>query len=446
MKKYSIVIAGGGSTYTPEIILGLMKQLDRFPLRAIKLYDNDPARQELIGKACEILVRETDPSIEFIYTDDPKLAYSDVDYCFAQIRVGGLKMREQDEKIALRHGCVGQETTGAGGIAYGLRSIPGVIENLDYMEKYSPNAWMLNYSNPASIVAEALLRLRPDSRIINICDMPVMIENQFAQILNIKREDMIVDYYGLNHFGWWRAITDQNGNDLMEFLKAYVKEHGYVSPKMKETTDPSDDWYKTFDKMKDVWAVNKDLLPNSYFKYYLYPDYVVEHSDPDHTRANEVMEDREKMVFELCQYVIMKGTAQGLPLEENAGSHSEYIIDLAKALDSNEKRRMLLIVENQGAIPNFEEHAMVEIPCLVSKDAYERIPVKEIGTYEKGLMEQQYACEKLAVDAYIEESYDKLRQALTLNRCVPSAAVAKELLDDYIIANKGYWPELKGKV
>ena len=155
MKKFSVVIAGGGSTYTPEIILMLLDNLDKLPLRSIKLYDNDEERQNRLAKSCEIIVKEKDPEIEFLATSDPEAAYTDVDFCLAHIRVGQLPMREKDEQIALKYGVVGQETCGPGGIAYGMRSIGGVIENIDYMEKYSPNCWMLNYSNPAAIVAEA---------------------------------------------------------------------------------------------------------------------------------------------------------------------------------------------------------------------------------------------------------------------------------------------------
>ena len=190
-QKFSVVIAGGGSTYTPEIILMLLDNLDKLPLRCIKLYDNDEIRQNKLAKACEIIVKEKDPNIEFVATTDPKTAYTDVDFCLAHIRVGQLPMRELDEKISLKHGVVGQETCGPGGIAYGMRSIAGVLENIDYMEKYSPKCWMLNYSNPASIVAEATRRLRPHSRIINICDMPIGLENSFAQILGFKsRKEM----------------------------------------------------------------------------------------------------------------------------------------------------------------------------------------------------------------------------------------------------------------
>ena len=187
MKKFSVVIAGGGSTFTPGIVLMLLANQDRFPLRSLKFYDNDGARQETIAEACKVILKEQAPEIEFSYTTDPQAAFTDVDFVMAHIRVGKYPMREQDEKIPLRHGVLGQETCGPGGIAYGMRSIGGVLELVDYMEKYSPNAWMLNYSNPAAIVAEATRRLRPNAKILNICDMPIGIEGRMAQIVGLER-------------------------------------------------------------------------------------------------------------------------------------------------------------------------------------------------------------------------------------------------------------------
>ena len=165
MKKYSIVIAGGGSTYTPGIVMMLLNSLDKLPLRQIKLYDNDAERQEIIGKALAIAINEQAPDIKFSFTTDPQQAFSDVDFCMAHIRTGKYKMRELDEKIPLKYGVLGQETCGPGGIAYGMRSIGDIIELIDYMEKYSPHCWMLNYSNPAAIVAEACRILRPNSKV-----------------------------------------------------------------------------------------------------------------------------------------------------------------------------------------------------------------------------------------------------------------------------------------
>ena len=440
MKKFSIVVAGGGSTFTPGIVLMLLNNLEKFPIRQIKFYDNDAERQEIIAKACDVIIKEKAPDINFVYTTDPEIAFTDVDFVMAHIRVGKYAMREKDEKIPLKHGVLGQETCGPGGIAYGMRSIGGVIELVDYMEKYSPNAWMLNYSNPAAIVAEATRRLRPNSKILNICDMPIGIELRMAEMLGLKsRKDMVIRYFGLNHFGWWTDIRDKEGNDLMPTLKEKVAKVGYNVPIEGENTEAS--WNDTFTKAKDVFAVDPATLPNTYLKYYLFPDYVVEHSNPNHTRANEVMEGREKFVFGECKAIAEKGTAKDSKL--HVDDHASYIVDLARAIAYNTKERMLLIVENDGALSNFDPTAMVEVPCLVGSNGPEKIVQGKIPQFQKGLMEQQVSVEKLTVEAWIEGSYQKLWQAITLSRTVPSASVAKAILDDLIEANKDFWPVLK---
>jgi maltose-6'-phosphate glucosidase len=441
MKKFSIVVAGGGSTFTPGIVLMLLDNLDRFPIRKIKFYDNDGERQATIAGACEIILKEKAPEIEFLATTDPEEAFTDIDFVMAHIRVGKYAMRELDEKIPLKYNVVGQETCGPGGIAYGMRSIGGVIEILDYMEKYSPNAWMLNYSNPAAIVAEATRKLRPNSKILNICDMPIGIETRMAEILGLEsRKEMTVRYYGLNHFGWWSDIRDKEGNDLMPRLKEHVAKYGYVAEK-GDTQHTDASWNDTFAKAKDVFAVDPSTLPNTYLKYYLFQDYVVEHSDKEYTRANEVMDGREKFVFGECRKVIENKSTEGCKLEID--EHASYIVDLARAIGYNTKERMLLIVENNGAISNFDPTAMVEIPCIVGSNGPEPLSVGKIPQFQKGLMEQQVSVEKLVVEAWEEKSYQKLWQAITLSKTVPSASVAKLILDDLIEANKGFWPELK---
>lgn len=439
MKNFSITIAGGGSTFTPGIIMMLLDHQEEFPIRRLCLYDNDEERQATIAKACEILLKERAPQIEFIYTVEPQTAFTGIDFVMAHIRVGKYAMREKDEKIPMKYGVVGQETCGPGGIAYGMRSIGGILEILDYMEKYSPDAWMLNYSNPAAIVAEATRRLRPDSRIINICDMPLGIMVRMAKILGIDEKDLDISYFGLNHFGWWTQVRDAEGNDLMPKLKTYVRKNGYdINIETDQHADQS--WHETFRKVRDVYAVDPDTLPNTYLKYYLYPDYVVEHTDPEYTRANQVMEGREKEVFTAAREIIERGTAKDCGFLSD--DHASYIVDLARALAFNTKEKMLLIVPNEGVIENFDPEAMVEIPCIVGKDGYEKISQGRIPQFQKGLMEQQVSVEKLVVEAWIEGSYQKLWQALTLSKTVPSAGVAKQILDDLIEANKGYWPEL----
>ncbi|WP_370926293.1 6-phospho-alpha-glucosidase [Lactiplantibacillus plantarum] len=440
-RKFSVLIAGGGSTYTPGIVLTLLDGLDKFPLRKLKFYDNDAERQKKIADATAILVKERAPEIEFEATTNPAEAFTDVDFVMAQIRVGKYAMRSQDEKIPLKHGVVGQETTGPGGIAYGLRSIPGVIELVDYMEKYSPNAWMLNYSNPAAIVAEATRRLRPNSKIINICDMPIGIMDRMAEIVGLKdRNELVFRYYGLNHFGWWTDVRDKQGNDLMPQLKKYVAKNGYwIGGKYDEGTEES--WEQTFKKAADVYALDPTTLPNTYLKYYMYPSWVVKHSDPNWTRTDEVEAHRQKLVFGECARIVKNGTAKDTGFKPD--DHSTYIVDLCTAIAYDTKQRMLAIIPNEGAISNIDPTAMVEVPVLFGANGPERLAMGKAATYQTGMITEQNSVEKLAVDALLEKSYTKLWQAFSLCKIVPDAGIAKDILDDMIVANKDYWPELK---
>lgn len=272
--------------------------------------------------------------------------------------------------------------------------------------------------------------------------MPIDLEEKMASMIGLdSRKELDVQYYGLNHFGWWSSIKDQNGNDLMPEIKKHVAANGFADALSKTNQHVEQSWIETFAKAKDVYALDPDTIPNTYLKYYLYPDYVVEHSDPNHTRANEVMEHREKNIFETCQRIIDKGTAKDGGFEPDA--HAEYIVDLACALATNTKEKFLLIVPNEGAIENFDRTAMVEIPCYVGINGYERVVQGKIPQFQKGLMEQQVSVEKLVVEAWIEGSYQKMWQAMTLSKIVPSAKVAKQILDEMIEANKDYWPELK---
>ncbi len=439
----SIVIAGGGSTFTPGIVLMLLDNLDRFPIRQIKFYDNLHERQQQIADACEVIIREKAPEITFVATTDPEEAFTDVDFVMAHIRVGLYAMREKDEKIPLKYGVVGQETCGPGGIAYGMRSIGGVLEIVDYMEKYSPNAWMLNYSNPAAIVAEATRRLRPNSKIINICDMPIGIEDRMAKAAGLaSRKDMEIRYFGLNHFGWWTDIRDKQGNDLMPKIREHVKEHGYLLAEEMESSQHSDEsWVQTFGKAKEVFALDPTTMPNTYLKYYFFPQDEVAHTNPEYTRANQVMAGREKHVFSECNRIANVNTSDKMTLEID--EHASYIVDLARAIKFNTHERMLLIVPNNGAISNFDDTAMVEVPCILGANGPEPLTQGKIPQFQKGLMEQQVSVEKLVVEAWIEGSYQKLWQALILSRIVPDARTAKQLLDDLYEANKEFWPELK---
>lgn len=444
-KTYSVCIVGGGSRYTPGILQMLVEEKKRFHLKKLILYDNEPERQEKVYKFATILFKEYYPECEVICTTNPEEAYQDIDFAFVQIRVGRLKMRELDEKIAIRNGRIGQETCGAGGFAYGMRSIPAVIEIIKDIRKYSPKAWILNYSNPAAIVAEATKRVfKDDNRIINICDMPVAIMGLYANTLKMDVDQLEPRYFGLNHFGWFTAILDKNtGHDYLPELQKLYKN---IYAQTKDNHHGDDSWAETFRFMSVMINDYEDYLPNTYLQYYLYPDHMMSQENPNYTRANEVMDGHEKITFEMLDKVISLGHIQGTEYELEEGvnnGHAKYIVDLATSIAENKNDIFLCMIENHGIISNLTEGMMVEVPCRAGSNGIEAINVGNIPTFQKGLLENQYAYEKLTVDACLTGSYKYAWQALTLNRCVNDTQVAKKLLDEYIEVNKDYWPKLK---
>ncbi|SQI44626.1 Maltose-6'-phosphate glucosidase malH [Serratia plymuthica] len=292
---FILAIAGGGSTYTPGIVKSLMVRLADFPLAEIRLYDIDGERQDIIAPVVEKVIRDHSQSIKLTVTTDPEVAFSHAHFVFAQMRVGQYNMREQDEKIPLRHGVVGQETCGPGGLAYGLRTILPMVELIDLVERHADNAWIVNYSNPAAIVAEGVRRLRPQARVLNICDMPVAAMRNIAAVLGVDREAVTVNYFGLNHFGWFTQVL-VDGVDRLPQLREHIARFGLLTEDAAATdpqhSDPS--WVKTWRNIKPLMDHFPEYLPNPYMQYYLMPNQIVEHQNPGYTRANEVMDGREK--------------------------------------------------------------------------------------------------------------------------------------------------------
>lgn len=447
MKKVNVCIAGGASTYTPGILVGMIKKMETFPMKKLVLYDNDAKRVEKMGKYAQILMRDFYPGLELIYTTDKKEAFTDMDFIFCQIRTGGLKMREQDEKTPLKLGVIGQETCGPGGFSYGLRSIKDMIELVKDVRKYSPEAWFLNYTNPAAIVAVALDREFPnDKKILNICDQPINLQLAYAKMLDdMDHRDLVTHYFGLNHFGWITKVEHRvTKEDLTDKLRQIILKEGF-SPVDKEQRDPS--WLVTYNNVQKMMELDPTYLPNTYLQYYLLPHGVLSTLDPNWTRANEVMSGREKRVFDECDNVIKLNSAKNtLAIKKDLNrkdAHGDMIVEIAEAILNDTKQHYIVIVRNDDIITNFEKDAMVEVLCQLGKDGAIPFKVGEIDTYHKGLMQQQYAYEKLTVDAYYENSYLKALQALTLNRTVVDQKLAKEILDALIKMNGNYWPELK---
>ena len=438
-EAYNIVIVGGGSTWTPGILKALTKHKEKLPLKKVTLYDIDKERQETIGEFGIVLFKEEYPEVEFSYTTDKKNAYTDVDFVFCQMRTGGYPMREKDEHIPLSMGVIGQETCGPGGFAYGIRSIKDMVEMVKDVREYSPEAWILNYTNPAAIVAYALKKVFPDDKkIINICDQPVNLLRSYGRLLGRSYENWEPVYFGLNHFGWFKNIYDENGNDIVPEIKKITSEKGFL-PADAEQRDQS--WLDTYAMVEDMLKDFPDYLPNTYLQYYLYPEYKLKKLDPDYTRANEVMDGREKRVFAECRRIAENRTAKDSSVVHN-DAHGDMIIEVAESIAHNRHRYFIVMVENNGLIENLPDDAMVEVTATLGINGPRPYGVGKIETFYKGLIENQYAYERLTVEACLEGSYTKALQALTLNRTVVDAKKARKLLDALIEANKGYWPEL----
>lgn len=438
-KKVNVAIAGGGATHTPGIIQALLESRDKLPLNELRLYDIDPKKNDDMYVIIKEMMKQYKiDDVSLTETTDPQEAFTDIDFVFSQIRVGDLEMREKDEKIPLKFGLVGQETCGVGGFAYGLRSIKGLLELVGYIQKYAPDAWILNYTNPESLIAEAVRRKYPHAKILNACDMTISIEETIARNYGYNRKNWICQYYGLNHFGWYTSIYDKSLH--REIMPEII--HKLQEKPMKiasfNAKDPS--WQDAWNMLTEILRLFPDYLPNNYLEYYLFPDLVVKAADPHYTRANQVIDGRVKETRELADQ-IRQGKAKDFNFD--FGEHGNYIVDMAASILNDSHERFMLIVPNHGAIPNLRPDAVVEIPAYVGCTGAEPISMREpINDFHKGLMEAQDAAEKLLVDAYFEHSYQKALQAMTLNQTVPSADKAKKALDALMDANKEYWPHL----
>ncbi len=433
--EQNLVIVGGGSTYTAPMLYTLCNSYKDFPLKRIVLYDIKDemlSHMEVIGKT---IIKDCCPQIkEFIVTTEPDIAFEKVDFAFMQIRSGGLKMREYDEKIPLRNGCVGQETCGGGGFAYGLRSIPDIIDIVKKIRKKNKNAWIINYSNPAALVAEATKRVFPeDKRLINLCDMPIAMMDGFAKALKTTRQKLTPRYFGLNHFGWFTNLYDEKGVDRLGEIKDMLKDGTLIPDELKNDIG----WVKTFKQLSVMINDLDGFLPNTYLQYYLYPEKMVVKEDINYTRANYVMDNRLQEVINLRYEIEEKGTIKGSKVD--GGVHGLYIVELATSLLNNKGSIFLAIVKNNGCISNIDDDVMVEVPCLVNSFGLEPLQVGKIPTFEKALIESQNAYEKLTVDYIMTGNEDYAIKALALNRTIVNVPTAKKIFNELKEVNIDYW-------
>ncbi|SCH40573.1 Phospho-alpha-glucosidase pagL [uncultured Clostridium sp.] len=435
-KKHIITIAGAGSARVPALVGNLIEMKERFPLTKIIFYDIDNERMGKMQAYDELVLKTYYPEVEVVFTTDMDVAYCHTDFVFCQMRVGKGKMRSYDEKMPLKYGLVGQETCGPGGFSYGMRSLGAMKEMVEKVRSYSKDTWILNYTNPAAIVALGLDRLFPDDkRILNLCDQPFSLMKSFAKILGIPQETLRARYFGLNHFGWFTDLFDTAGNNYFDQLRDYLKNHDF---KPFNAEQRSKSWLDTYVRVNKYMQYFDEYIPTTYLQYYFFPDEIVQESNPQYTRVDEARDSREKEVFEVCGQAVGRDTMDGITMLTN-GVFGKLMVEVAESIAYDLHNEFIVLVKNNGIIPNFEKDAIVEVAGTIGKNGAEGYYFGNIDMFYKGLMENQYAYESLTVDAFIEQDYKKALEALTLNRTVIDPEKAKAILDDFQLVSKDYW-------
>ncbi|MDY3060731.1 MAG: 6-phospho-alpha-glucosidase [Fusobacterium sp.] len=435
-KENVITIAGAGSARVPALLGNLIEYKERFPLKKIIMFDIDNERMGQMEAYDRLVLKTYYPEVEVIFTTDPDVAYKDIDFVFCQMRVGKGEMRSFDEKIPLKYGLVGQETCGPGGFAYGMRSLQGMKEMVEKVRSYSKDTWILNYTNPAAIVALGLDRMFPeDKRILNLCDQPYSLLKSYAKILEVPQETLIPKYFGLNHFGWFTGLKGTDGKDYFDKLRFYLRDHDF-KPFNAEQRDKS--WLDTYVRVNKYMNYFDEYIPTTYLQYYMFPTEIVQESDPKFTRADEAKVGREKEVFETCKLAENKKDMSGIKMLTNS-VFGKLMVEVAESIAYDLNNSFVVMVKNNGIIPNFPQDAIIEVDGTIGKDGARGNYFGEISTFYKGLMENQYAYELLTVEAFMEKNYTKALQALTLNRTVIEPNKAKLVLDDLMEKNREYW-------
>ncbi len=429
-----LAVIGGGSSYTPELIEGLIKRHRELPVRDLYLVDIEAGKKklEIIGDLARRMVAKAQAPINIHLTFDRREAIRDADFVTTQLRVGLLEARARDERIPLRHGCIGQETTGAGGFAKALRTIPVILDICRDMTELAPNAFLLNFTNPAGIVTEAVLK-HTNVKSIGLCNLPIGTQMQVAKMMNISADRVQLEVTGINHLHWiTRVLVD--GEDV---LKRFLAEQRDVK---QPSNIPGVDWDLEF--LRSLGAI-----PCAYHRYYYMKDAMLseqlEALDTVGTRA-EVVKKIEAELFAL--YSDPNLAAKPPQLEQRGGAYySEAALNLMTAIHTNAHDLQVVNVQNNGALPCLPPTASIETLCLVDAQGAHPVHIDTpVQTHMRGLLQIVKAYEELTIRAAVQGDYRAALQALTIHPLVTSAQVAKRILDDILAENRDYLPAFFG--
>ncbi|MBS4210424.1 6-phospho-beta-glucosidase [Bacillus sp. FJAT-50079] len=431
-EKLKIAVIGGGSSYTPELIEGFILRSDQLKINEIVLVDIEAGKEklEIVGALAKRMIEKSQLPIKITLTLDRIQAITNADFVLTQFRVGGLDARASDERIPLEYNVIGQETTGPGGFAKALRTIPVILDICKEIEEYSNDAWLINFTNPAGMVTEAVHKYT-SVKAIGLCNVPINMKQMAATILDVERNDVNMSFAGLNHLVYAISVH-VNGEDSMDRLLGRIIEGRNMN--MKNIHDAP--WEEEFLKALKV-------LPCPYHRYYYMKDEMLleemEAANEKGTRAEQV-KVIEKELFKTYKNPSLN--VKPKELEERGGSlYSEAAVSLITSIVTNDNRIHTVNVINNGAISQLPDDVAVEVTCVVNHEGAKPLQVGKLPPEINGLIQQVKAFEQLTIEAAVTGNKQKALLALVNSPFVPSSKVAKQILKDIIEANKDYLPQ-----
>ncbi|ACI19393.1 6-phospho-beta-glucosidase [Dictyoglomus thermophilum] len=414
-----VVVIGGGSTYTPELIEGFFDIWNKVEALEIVLVDIDEHRLNIVYEFLKRMINRVKAKIELKKSIDLDSVLQGTDFVINQIRVGGNKARLLDETIPLEFNLLGQETTGPGGFANALRTIPVVYDIAKKVEKYAPDAHFINFTNPSGIITEMLLNYTK-IKAIGLCNVPINFQRFFADLAGVNMDDVFMDYFGLNHLSFVRRVFIK-GEDKTEELFEKAKEK--VSDKEKKIID------------------YLNMFPNYYLRYYYFREEMVEELKHKPKRAEEVMKVEEDL---LRLYQDPNLDTKPVELSKRGGAlYSKAAVNLISHLYGLEEGFQIINVKNDGSIYDLPYDGVVEIPVYIQKDRFHRYSIGNLPMEVRGLIQGVKAYERLTIEAAMEGSYRKALLAISQHPLVSSLSLAEKLLNRLIEVNRELFPELK---
>ncbi len=428
MNNLKIAVIGAGSTYTPELINGFITRNKQLKIDSFYMMDIDREKTEIVTGLGKRMLEANGINSKVIITENAEEAIEGADYILGQIRVGKLDARIRDEKIPLKYNLLGQETTGAGGFMKALRTIPVMMDIARKIERLSPEAWFINFSNPSGIIADALLN-NTNVKMLGLCNAPINMIRRAKEMLPENTKNFDYDFVGLNHLFWLTAIY-ADGKEILQNLFS----GGYKDNSLKNIPEVI---YEE-ELLKAIKG-----LPVSYLNYYYFRDKMIKKCrDAGMTRGEEC-KVIEAELLELYKDINLK-EKPGVLDKRGGALYSEAAVSIVDAIENDKNEIHVVDVKNNGALSFMGKDDVIEAKCIINKKGATPIKINNFNNQHViGLMQAVKAYEKLTVRAGIEGSYEAALGALLANPLVGDYYKAKGVLDEMLEANKEFLPQFQ---